>query len=146
LIKILDNKELSIYLWLYGPCGPWPLFQLLNLYTVGRTPWTGDQPVARPLHTRRTTQTQNKRTQTDIHVSRGIRTQDRNVRAGEDGSCVRQRGHCNRLNKELYSVLNRSFLSFPSSYSFIICPHNKSKLKTLSLCVAILGLCNYDFS
>jgi hypothetical protein len=32
------------------PFGPWPLSQFLNLYTVGRTPWTGDQPVARPLH------------------------------------------------------------------------------------------------
>jgi hypothetical protein len=28
-----------------------PLFQFLNLYTVGRTPWTGDQPIARPLPT-----------------------------------------------------------------------------------------------
>jgi hypothetical protein len=36
----------------------------LILYTVGRTPWKGDQPVARPLPTHRTTQTQNKRTQT----------------------------------------------------------------------------------
>jgi hypothetical protein len=33
-------------------------------YTVGRHPWTGDQPVARALPTHRTTQTQNKRTQT----------------------------------------------------------------------------------
>jgi hypothetical protein len=55
---------LSTYLWLYSPCGPWPLFQLLNLYTVGRTPWTGDQPVAKPLPTHTTTQTHNKRTQT----------------------------------------------------------------------------------
>jgi hypothetical protein len=46
--------------------GPWPLFQFLNPYTVGRTPWTGDQPVARPLPTHRTTQTQNKRTQTSM--------------------------------------------------------------------------------
>jgi hypothetical protein len=30
------------------PLWPWPLFQFLNLYTVGRTPWTGDEPVARP--------------------------------------------------------------------------------------------------
>jgi hypothetical protein len=30
--------------------GPWPLFQITNLiHTFGRTPWTGDQPVARPL-------------------------------------------------------------------------------------------------
>jgi hypothetical protein len=38
-------------------------FQFFNLYTVGRTPWRGDQPVARPLLTHRTTQTQTKRTQ-----------------------------------------------------------------------------------
>jgi hypothetical protein len=44
--------------------GPWVLFQVLNLYTVGRTPWTGDQPFAGPLTTQRTTKTQNKRTQT----------------------------------------------------------------------------------
>jgi hypothetical protein len=36
--------------------GPWPPF-----YTDGRTPWTVDQPVARPFPTHRTTQTQNKR-------------------------------------------------------------------------------------
>jgi hypothetical protein len=43
--------------------GPWPLFSFLVLYTVGRTPWMGDQPVPRPLPIHRTTQTQNKRTQ-----------------------------------------------------------------------------------
>jgi hypothetical protein len=31
-------------------------------YTVGRTPWTSDQPVAMPLPTQRTPQAQNKRT------------------------------------------------------------------------------------
>jgi hypothetical protein len=36
--------------------GPWPL---LHLHTVGRTSWTGDQPIARLLPTHRTTQTQN---------------------------------------------------------------------------------------
>jgi hypothetical protein len=41
-------------------------FQFLNLKKVGRTPWTGDQPVARPLPTHRTTQTQNKRRQTSM--------------------------------------------------------------------------------
>jgi hypothetical protein len=29
------------------------------LCTVGRTPWTGDEPYARPLRTQKTTQTQN---------------------------------------------------------------------------------------
>jgi hypothetical protein len=55
-----------IYLWLYSACEPWPLFQFLNPYTVGRTRWTGDQPVARPLPAHRTTQTQNKRMQTSM--------------------------------------------------------------------------------
>jgi hypothetical protein len=33
----------------------------LSFFADGRTPWTSDQPVARPLRTQRTTQTQNKR-------------------------------------------------------------------------------------
>jgi hypothetical protein len=37
-------------------------FNFLIFYTVGRTPWTGDQPVARYT----TAQTQNKRTQTSM--------------------------------------------------------------------------------
>jgi hypothetical protein len=42
-------------------------FHFLDLfYTVGRTPWTGDQPVKRPLPAHRTRQTQNKRTQTSM--------------------------------------------------------------------------------
>jgi hypothetical protein len=38
----------------------------LILCTVGRTPWTGDQPVARSLPTQRTKQTQNKRRETSM--------------------------------------------------------------------------------
>jgi hypothetical protein len=55
-----------MYLWFYSPCGSLPLFQFLGLYKVGRTCWTGDQPVARPQPIHRTTQTQNKRTQTSM--------------------------------------------------------------------------------
>jgi hypothetical protein len=53
-------------LWLYSRLVVGRLFSLLILYTVGETPWTGDQPVARPRRTHRTTQTQNKRTQTSM--------------------------------------------------------------------------------
>jgi hypothetical protein len=56
----------SMALWLYSPCGLWPIFQFLNPYTVCRTPWTREQPVARPVPTRSTTQTQNKRTETPM--------------------------------------------------------------------------------
>jgi hypothetical protein len=39
--------------------GPWPLLQFNNLfYTDGRTPWTSDQPVARPLPTQDNTDTE----------------------------------------------------------------------------------------
>jgi hypothetical protein len=70
------------------------LFSFLILYTVGRTPWTGDQPVEMPLPTHRRTQTQNKRKH--IHALSGIRTHNPSVRASEDSSCHRPRGHCDR--------------------------------------------------
>jgi hypothetical protein len=45
-LSVRPSVHPSIYLRLYSPCGPWPLFQFVNLYTVGRTPWMGNQPVA----------------------------------------------------------------------------------------------------
>jgi hypothetical protein len=58
---------LSIYLWLYNPLlNLGRFFSFLILYSDGMTPWTVDQPVAGPLHTHITTQTQNKPTQTSI--------------------------------------------------------------------------------
>jgi hypothetical protein len=58
-ISIRRGQVLAVSLWPCSPCEPWPLFQFLNLYTVGKTPWTGGQPPP----TNRKTQTQNKRTQ-----------------------------------------------------------------------------------
>jgi hypothetical protein len=58
---------LLLLLWLYsGLLGLNRFFSFLIIYTAGRTPSTGDQHVARPLHTHRTTQTENKRTQTSM--------------------------------------------------------------------------------
>jgi hypothetical protein len=79
------------------PFGPWLLFSFLIIFTVGRTPWTEDRAVARPLPTHRTTQTHHKSRHTDIHASSEIRTCDPRVRAGEDVSCLRPRRHCDRL-------------------------------------------------
>jgi ABC-type polysaccharide transport system permease subunit len=54
-------------IWLYSPLlGLVCFFSFLILYTISRTPWTGDQLVTRPLPTHRTTQTQNKSTQISI--------------------------------------------------------------------------------
>jgi hypothetical protein len=60
-------------------------------YTVSRTPWTGDQSVARPLP-KHGINAHN----TDIDALIGIRTHDPSVLASEDGSCLRPRGHCDR--------------------------------------------------
>jgi hypothetical protein len=46
----------TVLCWTLAPIS----FSFLTLYTVGRTPWTGDRPIARRLHK------QNKRTQTSM--------------------------------------------------------------------------------
>jgi len=46
---------------------------------VGRTPWTGDRPDARPLPSHRTTQ--HSKTRTHVHTWSGIRTHDPSVQA-----------------------------------------------------------------
>jgi hypothetical protein len=64
---LLYLSILSIHLWyLKSFCWTLVAFSILILYTVGRTPWTGNQQIGRPLATHRTTQTQNKRTQTSM--------------------------------------------------------------------------------
>jgi hypothetical protein len=58
---------LLLLLWLYSPLlGLGCFFSSLTFYTVGRTPWTGDQSIARPLPTHRAIQIQNKRTETSM--------------------------------------------------------------------------------
>jgi hypothetical protein len=66
--KRRENINLPTYLPTYGSTALLDLgrfFSFLILHAVGRTPWTGDHPVARPLPTHRTAQTQNKGT----HIS-----------------------------------------------------------------------------
>jgi hypothetical protein len=61
----MQSSEIYLSVALQPFVGPWPIFQCLYIqYIVGRTPWTWNRPVARPLSTRRRTQTQNNRTQT----------------------------------------------------------------------------------
>jgi hypothetical protein len=88
------SLSLSLSLWLCIPFVLGRFFSFLILHTVGGPPWTGDQPVARPLHTHNTYRTN---AHTDIHASSGIRTNDPSVRVGEDISCLRPRRHCDRL-------------------------------------------------
>jgi hypothetical protein len=54
---IIDRSGLKLLLFIFSMnlqvllLGLGQIFSFLILYTIGRTPWTGDQPVARPLPT-----------------------------------------------------------------------------------------------
>jgi hypothetical protein len=80
---------------------PWALasdFQFHDHFTEGRTPWTGDQLVSRPLPKHRTTQTQNKHIHIpNIHALCGVRTHDSGFRASESDACFRPLGYRDRL-------------------------------------------------
>jgi len=67
----------------------------MNLFwTFGRTPWTGDQPDARHLPIQDSITQKNK--DTHIHTPSGIRTHYPTVRAVEENTCLRPRGHWDR--------------------------------------------------
>jgi hypothetical protein len=53
---ICDILDHSLSLWPYSPVNLGRSFRSSILYRVFRITWAGDQPVARPLHTHRTTQ------------------------------------------------------------------------------------------
>jgi hypothetical protein len=53
------------------------------------TPLAGDQPLVRALPN-------TNRINTDIHALGGIRTHNFGVRAGENISCLKPRGHCDQ--------------------------------------------------
>jgi hypothetical protein len=74
-------------------------FRFLILYTVGRIPWMGISP-SQGIYLQ--TEQHKHRINTDIHALSGIRTHDPSVRAGEDISCRRQRGHCDRHTEKCH--------------------------------------------
>jgi hypothetical protein len=51
--------------------------------------------------------TNTEQKQTNIHASSGIRTHDLSAGAGEDSSCLRSRGHCDRLFPTLVLVTQK---------------------------------------
>jgi hypothetical protein len=86
-------------LGLYSPCGPWPLFRSPNLFTIGRTPWASDRPVARPLPKHRTAQAQ-KNTYAHQHPCPEWDSNPRSQHPSEQSSCLRPRGYRDRLASE----------------------------------------------
>jgi hypothetical protein len=79
---------LSLPLWSIGL-----ISQFLDHFTDGRTPWTGDQLVARPLPKHRI----NAYTP-NIHALCGIRTHGPGFRPNEDSTCLKLLGYRDRLS------------------------------------------------
>jgi hypothetical protein len=66
-LNILLLLLLLLLLWIYSTLLDLDrFFNYLIVSTANRAPWTRDQPIARPLPTQSTTQSQNKRTQTYV--------------------------------------------------------------------------------
>jgi hypothetical protein len=79
---------------------PWALasdFQFHDHFTDGRTHWTSDQLVARPLPKHKTTQTQNKHIP-NTHALCEIRTHDPGFRASEDSTLLDRSATVTGLN------------------------------------------------
>jgi hypothetical protein len=146
---IVRKVCLSIYLWLYSPCVPWPLFQFLNLYTV-RLLGRGISPSqGRYLHTEQHKHRIN--THTDIHASSGIRTQDPSVQVGKDSSCLRPCGRCDCLKRSItaqnFRVLHKCcFWAWCLCGSHVGITTDGSKLENKNMWWPPLAWCSYQVS
>jgi hypothetical protein len=80
-----------------------PTSFLISAQWVGHLGWGISPSQSRYLHTEQHRHRMNAHN-TDIHASIGIRTHDPSVGGGEDGSCLRLRGHCDRPFNGLHGV------------------------------------------
>jgi hypothetical protein len=89
--------------WLYSPLlDPGRFFCFLILYTVGRTSWTGNLPIARPLPTHRTAQ--NKRMQTSM-CRVGLEPTTPVLELVKTVHAFRPRDHCDRYSATSSCIL-----------------------------------------
>jgi hypothetical protein len=81
--------------------GHWPLFQFLDPILSRYDPLDGGSACRKAsTYTQKIIKHRINAHKTDMHALSGIRTHDPSVRASEDSSCIRQRGHCDRLASE----------------------------------------------
>jgi hypothetical protein len=84
----------------------WTPFQFLDSMHILSDSFDG-----RSAHRKASTYTQNTNRinahSTDIHALSRIRTHDPSVRSSEDSSCLRPRGHCDRLRS--YNVVEKAW-------------------------------------
>jgi hypothetical protein len=118
-------KHSFLHQWLYSPLlGPGLYFSFLIFFTqtlglLGR----GISPSqGRYLHTGK--HKHSKNANTDIHALSGIRIYDPSVRASEDSSCLRPRGHCDRLITTFSSKIPETISSTGTGFNHNIMESN----------------------
>jgi hypothetical protein len=94
--------------------GPWPLFQFLDLLHSQQDSSDGGSARRTGQHNHRIN------AHTDIHASCGIRTHDPSVCAGEDSSCFRPPGHCDRPDSVICAYNYHSPIKWYVTYFIFI--------------------------
>jgi hypothetical protein len=100
------------------PFGPRIFFSFVIFFTqtVGLLGRVISPSQGRYLHTEQHKHRINAHT--DNHALSGIRIHDPSNRASEDSSCLRQRGHCDRLNEHIRAINNNKDTSTYAQYIF----------------------------
>jgi hypothetical protein len=123
LFRVGTSAFLTLFFLSLALQSPWALasaFLFHDHFTDGRTTWTSDQLVARPLPKHRTTQTQNKHVHTpNIYALCGIRTQDPSFRASEGSTCLRLLGYRDRPNAIYFHKLSVILQLFKSCSRYL---------------------------
>jgi hypothetical protein len=100
---------------------PWPTSMKLSVslrfirsQTFGRTPWAGDQLVARPLPVQKHRKTHIHTQTLNIHALSGIRTHDPGFWESEDSACLRPLVYSDRLE---HHVVEAEFCQIKRRYN-----------------------------
>jgi hypothetical protein len=115
----IRSGALFIHQWLCSPfIGKWQIFfGFVISYTVGRIPWAGDQPVAKPLATHRRAQTQNKRKQPSMPRAGFEHMKPAFERAKE----VHASDHATTVNGNIWCLRYRKLVQFLVKKSLVQC-------------------------
>jgi hypothetical protein len=133
--------------------GLWLLFQFRNLfYTDGRTPWTGDQPVPRPLPKHRTTQTQTSIPRVGFEPTIPVLERAKTVHALDRATTVigfRGIHHLKFCMKLLFPTFDLHVQNVANLLDFIVLRKGTGDLhkpRSSSLCNKLMSHTSYTFS
>jgi hypothetical protein len=122
--KVTVLLEKFIHQWHYSPLLVPDLFLSFVIFfrqTVGLLVPMISPSQGRYLHTEQHKHRIN--THTDIHALSWIRTHDSSVRASEDRSCLRPRGHCNRQGNKLRRLIlaDKTYVGYGPLWKYVCC-------------------------